>query len=115
MMQMKNKSCKLDTIPMDKIKEIQDSCINTITKIVNISLTNGEFCDQWKTAIVKPLIKKLGFELINMNYRPVSNLCFLSKLVEKFMLDQVIDHCNSNDLLPDFQAVYCQTTVLKQA
>ena len=83
MMQMKNKSCKLDAILMDIIKEIQVSCINTITKIVNISLTNGESCDQWKTTIVKPLIKKLGLELINMNYSPVSNLCFLSKLVEK--------------------------------
>ena len=36
-----------------------------------------------KAATVKPLIKKLGLELINKNYRPVSNLCFLSKLVEK--------------------------------
>ena len=82
-MQMKIKSCKLDVILTDKIKGIQDSCISTITKIVNILLTNGEFCDQWKTAIVKPLIKKLGLGLINKNYRPVSNLCFLSKLVEK--------------------------------
>ena len=95
-------------IPTDKLKEIQHAGINTITKIVNISLTNGEFCNQWKTAIIKPLIKKLGLELINKNYRPVSNLCFLSKHVEKCMLDQLMDDCNSNDLLPDFQLAYCQ-------
>ena len=63
-MQMKNKSCELDTISTDKLKEIQDSYTDTITKIVNISLTNGEFCTQWKTAIVKPLLKKLGLELL---------------------------------------------------
>ena len=51
-MQM-NKSCELDTISTDKLKEIQDSCIDTIIEIVNISLTNGEFCDQLKTTTVK--------------------------------------------------------------
>ena len=108
MMQMKNKSCELDVILTDKLMKIQDACINTITNIVNILLTNGEFRDQWKTATVKPLIKKLGLELINKNYRPVFNLCFLSKLVEKCMLDQLMDHCNSHDLLPDFQSAYHQ-------
>ena len=107
-MPMKNKSCELDTISTDKVKEIQDSYINTITIIVNISLTNGEFCDQWKTAIVKSLLPKLGLKLINNNYRPVFNLCFLSKLVEKCMLNQLLDHCNTNNLLPDFQSAYHQ-------
>ena len=72
MMQMKNKSSKLDVIPTDKLKVIQDVCINSITKIVNMSLPNGEFCNQWKTAIIRPLIKKLGLELKSKNYRPVS-------------------------------------------
>ena len=65
-------------------------------------MTNG------KPAIVKLLLKKLGLELINKTYRPVSNLCFSSKLVEKCMLDQLLDQCNNNNLLPDFQLAYCQ-------
>ena len=77
-------------------------------KIVNISLTTGQFCEQWKTAIVKPLLNKLGFKLINTNYMPVSNLCSISKLVEKCMLNQLLDHCNNNNLLPDFQSAYHQ-------
>ena len=52
--------------------------------------------------------RKLGLEIINRNHRPVSNLCFLSKVVEKCMLDQLLDHCNTNDLLPDFQSAYHQ-------
>ena len=40
------------------------------------------------------------------NYRPVSNLCFLSKLVEHCMLKQLINHCNTNCLIPNFQSAY---------
>ena len=105
---MNNKSCELDIISIDKLKEILDSCIGTITKIVNISLTTGQFCDQWKTAIIKSLLKTLGLKLINKNYRPVSNLHFISKLVEKCMLDQLLAHCNNNNLLPNFQSAYHQ-------
>ena len=107
-MLMNNKSWKLDIISTDKLKEILDSCIGTITKIVNISLTTGQFCDQWKTAIVKLLLKKLGLEFTNRNYRPVSNLCSILKTGGKCMLDQLLDHCNNNNLLPDFQSTYCQ-------
>ena len=40
------------------------------------------------------------------NYRPVSNLCFLSMLVKHYMLKQLINHCNTNCLIPDFQSAY---------
>ena len=42
------------------------------------------------------------------NYRPVSYLCFLSKLVECCMLEQLISHCNTNSLIPDFQSAYSE-------
>ena len=51
------------------------------------------------------LLKKPGLELMMKNYRPVSTLCFLSKLVERCMLKQLISHCN-NSLIPDFQLAY---------
>ena len=53
-----------------------------------------------------PLLKKHGFDLLMKHYRPVSNLCFLSKLVKCCMLKQLINHCNTNCLIPDFQSVY---------
>ena len=40
------------------------------------------------------------------NYRQVSNLCFLSKLVKHCMLKQLINHHNTNCLIPDFQSTY---------
>ena len=78
------------------------------------------FAESWKTSIVKPLLKKVGLDLIFKNYRPVSNLKFLAKLVEKCMLLQVSEHCSLNSLLPLYQSAYrkyysCETSLLKLA
>ena len=54
---MPSKSCELDYMGTDKIKEVLHTCIPSISKIVNLSLEKGAFSNQWKTAIVKPLIK----------------------------------------------------------
>ena len=105
-MRMKNKHCKLDTIPTSILKQILEACLPAITQIVNLSLTNGEFCENWKVAAVKPPLKKPGLDLISKNYRPISNLPFISKLVEKCMLKQLLEHCENHNLLPDFQSAY---------
>ena len=105
---MKNKSCELDILQTHLIKDVLLACLDVITTIVNLSLTEGQLCIEWNIAIVKPLLKEAGFKLISKNYRPVSNLCFLSKLVERCMLHQLLTHCNENNLLPNFQsAAYC--------
>ena len=103
---MKNKHCKLNIIPTSTLKQILEACLPAITQIVNLSLTNGEFCKDWKVAVVKPLLKIPGLNLISKNYRPISNLPFISKLVEKCMLKQLLEHCENHNLLPDFQSAY---------
>ena len=80
---MATKSCELDAILMSILKQITPSIIETITKIINISFAWGTFVEEWKIAIVHPLLKKLSSELILPNYRLVSNLSFLSKLLKK--------------------------------
>ena len=100
------KSCKLYAIPTSVLKQITLSIVPTITKIISISLTQGKFAEEWKAAIVHPLLKKLGSELTPANYRPVSNLSFLSKLLEKCTLQQFNKHCITNMLLPDYQSAY---------
>ena len=57
--------------------------LDAITMIVNQSLTTGEFLDDWKMAIVRPLIKGPNLDTMLKNYRPISNLSLLSKIVEK--------------------------------
>ena len=72
-----------------KFKEIIADAITTIT---NQSLTTGEFLDDWNVAAVRPLIKdpNMGTEL--KNYRPISNLPFLSKIIEKATQVQLQKH-----------------------
>ena len=115
---MCSKSCELDVILTTLLKQILPDVIGVITKIVNLSLTTGIFSQSWKTAIYGPLLKKVGLELIPKNYRPFSNLCFLSKVVEKCMLKQFTGHCNSQNLIPQYQSAYrtnhsCETSLLR--
>lgn len=115
---MKTKHCELDPIPTTLFKKMLRKTIPLVTEIVNLSLTKGEFCDHWKEALVKSLLKKIGLELIKANYRPVSNLPFLSKVVEKCMLYQLSHHYDTNNLLPDYQSAYrsgfsCETSLIR--
>ena len=57
-------------------------------------------------SVVRPLLKKKGLDPQEKNYHPVSNLPFLSKLVERATLAQFDEHCREHQLLPDFQSAY---------
>ena len=59
-MKMKNKHCELYIIPTSILKQILEACLPATTQIVNLSLANGEFCKDWKVALVKPLLKNLA-------------------------------------------------------
>ena len=115
---MPSKTCQLDQVPTAKLQEILEGCLPAITYIVNRSLDQGEFCDSWKEALVKPLIKKKELGTQNSKYRPVSNLSFISKIVEKITLDQFNEHCNEYKLVPEYQSAYrkkhsCETSLVK--
>ena len=117
-MSMKSTCCELDALPTSLLKRMIDVCLPSIMKIVNLSLEMGQFTYQWKVAIVRPLLKKLGLDLIKKNCRPVSNLSFLSKVIKKAMLKQFNKHCNNYGLLLDYQSAYrsnysCETSLLK--
>ena len=86
---MATKSCERDPILVDILKKILPTVIVVITKIINMSLQRGEFVESWKLAIVRPLLKKVGMALVSTSNRPVSNLNFLSKVLEKCMLQHV--------------------------
>ena len=103
---MPTKSCKLDVLSTKVLKDIITSLLPLLTKIINLSLTEGVFEEELKVAIIHPLLKKVGIDLISNNYRPVSNLPFLSKVVEKAALKQFCKHCNDNSLLPTYQSAY---------
>ena len=111
---MTSKSCELDAIPTTTLKQVLHTIIVPITRIVNVSLESGIYASKWKTAIVHPLLTKEGLDLRLSNFRLVSNLSFISKLVEKVVLTQGNKHCSTYNLIPDYQSAYGETIVVRQ-
>ena len=117
-MDMKPKTNELDILPVTFIKENIEKFVDLLVNIVNISLQSGLFAKEWKTALLYPLIKKSGLDVIKANYRPVSNLSFISWLVEKAAINQLVQHADHHDLSPHYKAAYkknhsCETSLLR--
>ena len=85
---MATKSCETDSLPTKFIKDGLHDILLVITKIANVSLKNGSFAIVWKPA--RPLLKKPDLDLVPRNYRPMSNLCFISKVVEKLCYNSLM-------------------------
>ena len=81
---LKDKSPGWDGIGTNIIKESFPNYLNALTTIINMSLTEGIFPKELKTAKVTPLYKNGDAELIN-NYRPISILPAFSKIFERVM------------------------------
>ena len=96
----------MDPIPTNLLKECSDGLISVISSIVNQSLSCGTFPEIFKHAIVTPLLKKQDLELEFKNYRPVSNLSFLSKITERIVAAQLHQHMEINHLNVSCQSAY---------
>jgi hypothetical protein len=102
------KSCELDPVPVCllngccKVPEF----LKVITEIINQSLSTGVFPDSFKQALISPLLKKSGLDLRYENYRPISNLPFMSKLLERVVSKQLIEHITVNNLDVKYQSAY---------
>ena len=86
---------------------------------MNASLQSDIFPSELKSAIVRPLLKKTSLDCeILKNYRPVSNLSFLSKVIEKIVASRLVDHMTENNLMDPMQSAYrkghsTETTLLR--
>ena len=102
-----NASCSLDPLPTWVLKNCLSSLLTVITFIVNISLSTGDFCKSLKKALVTPLLKHSDLDQdVFKNYRPISNLPFISKLIERIVAAQLAAHLRLNGLLEKFQSAY---------
>uniref|UniRef100_A0A3B3C1C6 Reverse transcriptase domain-containing protein n=1 Tax=Oryzias melastigma TaxID=30732 RepID=A0A3B3C1C6_ORYME len=103
--QLKPTTCLLDPIPSSLLKTYYDSFEPELLNIVNYSLQTGVFPSAFKTAVVRPLLKKSNLDPNNLNnYRPVSNLPFLSKMIEKIVLIQLNEFLNENSIFEQYQS-----------
>src|SRR4029434_10377590 len=102
---MKSCTCTLDPIPTVLLKSHIPTLSPFITKVVNLSLQSGYVPPALKVAVIRPLLKKptLDPEVL-ANYRPISNLAFLSKVLEKAVASQLQDHLKHNNLFEKFQS-----------
>ena len=101
-----SKSCELDPITTEILKEALPSIGLLFTSVVNESLQTGVFPQDLKEALVKPLLKKANLELIDKNYQPVSNLEFMGKTIEWAVTSQLTKHISENGLLEPMQSAY---------
>ena len=96
---MKNsKASGLDNIDTYILKLAKQEIVPAITHIVNLSIEQGVFPEKFKYAKVIPLHKKDDW-LNPKNFRPVSILSNLSKIVERAVFLQLIEYLNEKNLL----------------
>ena len=75
--------------------------------MINQYFAEGIFADSEKLALLRPLLKKANLDSGDMkNYRPISNLTFLSKIVECAILDQLLPYLERNEIISKYQSAY---------
>lgn len=75
-----------------------------LCRLMNISISTGHFPSTWKTAQVTPLFKNGSREGRN-NYRPISVLPVLSKILERHVASFLCKYLHSYDWLYNLQLV----------
>src|SRR6478609_8729872 len=88
-----NKSSPLDYLHTSVIKSCSDVLAPLIACLANLSFAEGRFPDRFKLAQVTPLIKKDGLDSNDpANYRSISNLNTISKVIERLCLTRILPH-----------------------
>jgi len=101
------KHCGLDPAPTWLIKRTANVLAPVIAAVCNASLEAGILPTSQKQAVVTARLKKPSLNPDDLNsYRPISNLSFLSKLIERAVASQFMAHSDSNHLLPPRQSAY---------
>jgi len=109
------KATGLDKISAKILKLANPFITHTITHICNLSITTNTFPDAWKLAQVTPIFKKNSTQDLN-NYRPISILPVLSKLIEKHVSIHLYEFLNSHNLITSRQSGFrakhsCETAL----
>lgn len=99
--------CNLDPLDVSRLQDVYEHAADLVCRIINKSFSEGTFPQTEKSAIVHPLLKKPGLDMQDLSsYRPVSNLSFLSKIMERAILDQLLPVLEANMIIPDLQSAY---------
>ncbi|KAK3528498.1 hypothetical protein QTP70_000473 [Hemibagrus guttatus] len=110
-------TCPLDPIPSAMLQTISPDLLPFIITVINGSLTSGHVPTVFKKARVIPILKKPALDPSDIsNYRPVSLLSFLSKILERVVCNQLSDYLMQNNLhdpnQSSFKAAHSTETAL---
>ena len=113
-----NEQCILDPIPTRLLKECNSDLSLVVTKIINLSFETSTVPTEFKQAVVALLVKKPNAKLEYKNCRPVSNLPYISKLLEKVIFFQLKEYKQENRFAEPIHTVCkhshsAQTALLK--
>ena len=112
-------SSSVDPVPTKIVIEHLDILLPVLVNIINASLASAVVPSLFKIAVIKPLLKKPSLDPnVCKNFRPVSNLPYISKLAERVVADQLTSHLEHHNLLDKFQSAYrprhsCETALLR--
>ena len=102
-----SKSCSLDPLPTFLVLDYLDILITPITSIINASLEQGKYSNFFKQVHVISILKKSSLDKeVFKNDRPVSNLNFISKILERVVAVQLQTHLDEVGLTTAFQSAY---------
>ena len=107
MRETKKTCCPLDSINVLKLGPVYERAAPVVVAIINSSFTEGSFSVSEKRGLVRPYLKKVGLDAEDLaNYRPVTNLSYLSKIEECAMLEQLVPFLEEAGLIPHCQSAY---------
>lgn len=91
-------STGVDEISSTLLKQIYKTILNPLTSLFNISISSGIYPDVYKTSKLIPIFKKGDRSEVN-NYRPVSLLCTISKVLERVVNNRLLHHLNNHNII----------------
>ena len=101
------KTSPLDYVHTSVVKACSGVFAPIITKLANLSFAEGRFPVQFKLAQVTPLLKKAGLDTSDpANYRPISNLNTISKIIERLVLARLLPHIAATGKFNPLQSAY---------
>src|SRR5215831_4977616 len=104
---MSDSTCSLDFLPTKLNKSCLDALRLPITHLINLCLKESKIPADFKHALIFPTLKKDSLPKDDLSiYRPISNLNFVSKVLEWIIHNRLLSHLNSFSSLPTFQSAY---------
>ena len=98
---------QLDYIPTSLVKSCAETFSILISHLANLSFTQATFPSKFKLALISPLLKKPGLPKSELsNFRPISNLNTIGKMLERLALARLFPHISVSPSFCPLQSTY---------